>query len=108
MAVIFFYSGQSDPSPGLSQLGHVVAHFTEYAILAGLWCFALVPTLGAKGLVAAAAISILYAVSDEIHQSFVDGRDSDPVDVLVDSAGVAAAVGLSYLLWRQVHRRPSP
>ena len=41
---------------------------------------------------AAAAISFLYAISDEIHQSYVPGRDSDPVDVLVDCLGIGFAL----------------
>ena len=40
----------------------------------------------------AAAISVAYAVSDEIHQTFIEGRHGSPVDVLIDTAGVAAAV----------------
>ena len=57
-----------------------------------LWIWALAPVLGRRALFAAAAISFLYAVSDEYHQSFVPGRDSDPFDVLVDSLGIATAV----------------
>jgi VanZ family protein len=96
MAVIFYFSSQSDPSPGIGNLGHVVAHFTEYFVLAALWIWALLPHLGLRALPVAWAIAVVYAISDEWHQSFVPDRDSDPVDVLVDACGAAAAVGLSY------------
>lgn len=109
MAVIFYFSSQSDPSPGIGNFGHVVAHFTEYAILATLWVWALLPGLGGlRALGAAAAICVVYAISDEWHQSFVAGRDSDPVDVLVDSAGVAFALALSYLSVRRAASRRRP
>ena len=92
MAVIFYASSQSDPSPGIGNFGHIVAHFSEYAILATLWFWAL----------AAWVICVLYAISDEWHQSFVPNRDSDPVDVLVDACGAAAAVAFN---WRLSVRR---
>jgi VanZ family protein len=83
MALIFNFSAQQSVGPELPAFTRVIAHFTEYALLAALWCWALLPALGRRGLVVAVAISFAYAISDEIHQSFVPGRDSDPVDVLV-------------------------
>jgi VanZ family protein len=109
MAVIFYFSSKSDPSPGIGDLGHIVAHFTEYFALASLWAWALVPLLAnvPRALALTGAICVLYAISDEWHQSFVPNRDSDPVDVLVDSAGVITALALSYW-WarRRVTGRP--
>lgn len=40
---------------------------------------------------------VIYAVSDEIHQSFVPGRDCSTGDLLADIVGLAA--GLSVYLW---------
>jgi VanZ family protein len=105
MALIFIGSSQSDPSPGIGNLGHVIAHFAEYAILAVLWFWALLSSLGRRALLVSAAISVLYAISDEYHQSFVPDRDSDPVDVVVDSCGVAVALALSYLSARRAASR---
>ena len=101
MALIFYFSSQSDPSPGIGNFGHVVAHFTEYFVLTTLWAWALLPHLGLRALPVAWAIAVVYAISDEWHQSFVPDRDSDPVDVLVDACGAAAAVGVSFLLVRR-------
>ncbi len=44
---------------------------------------------------------ILYALSDELHQYFVPGRDCDPVDFLVDSLAVATSI-LTVYLWKQL------
>ncbi len=40
---------------------------------------------------------IVYALSDEIHQSFVPGRDCSAGDLLADITGLA--VGLAVYLW---------
>ena len=42
------------------------------------------------------AFCSLYGLSDEWHQSFVVGRDSDSADWLADTVGSALAVGLLY------------
>ena len=94
MALIFHLSGQEQVGPDLPAFTRVIAHFCEYALLAALWTWALWPLLGRRALIAAAAISLLYGLSDEYHQSFVAGRDADPVDVLVDAAGITVALAL--------------
>ena len=74
------------------------AHMTEYAVLAVLlyvWAGRWQITRLRKSLVAA-AMAVLYAFSDEIHQRFVAGRAGSFKDVLIDSAG--AVVGLLIFL----------
>ena len=70
------------------------AHVTEYAVLALL----LVRALGREA--PALALGILYAASDEFHQSLVRGRHASPVDVAIDSVGLL--IGL--LAWRRYDR----
>ena len=92
MAVIFALSAQPDLSSGLGGWDlplRKLAHMAEYGLLWWLWRRAL----GRPR--AAAAITLAYAVSDEVHQSFVAGRNGSPTDVLIDAAGVAVA----YALW---------
>lgn len=102
MGVIFYLSAQQAVGPQLPEWTRWVAHFSEYAVLAALWIWALAPELGHRAVWAAIAISFLYAVGDEVHQSFVEGRDSDPVDVLVDSIGIgAAAIVIERWWWRR-------
>jgi VanZ family protein len=95
MALIFWSSAQSG-GDGIPEWAHVLTHFLEYAALAALWLWALVPLMGRSSWALAAVIAIAYAVSDEIHQSFVPERVADPLDVLVDSLGVAAALAVAY------------
>jgi VanZ family protein len=95
MGLIFYLSSRSTVGPDLPEFTRWIAHFSEYALLAALWNWALAPVLGRRAIVAAAAIAALYALSDEFHQSFVPGRDSDPKDFLIDCAGIATGLWLS-------------
>jgi VanZ family protein len=63
-----------------------LAHLAEYAVLGALLFRALrrEPT--------AIALGSLYAVTDEVHQAFVSGRQGSPLDWLIDTAGVIAGV----------------
>ena len=91
MGVIFWLSAQPDLSSGLGAWDTVLrkaAHMLEYGVLWLLWRRAL----GSGSSALAAAIAIAYAVSDEYHQSFVEGRVGSPVDVLIDASGVALAM----------------
>jgi len=95
MALIFFFSHQPDLSSGLGTwdlIGRKIFHAVEYALLCFLWWRALAgATTSARALAAAAALSLAYAISDEIHQTFIQGRHGSPVDVVIDSVGIAAA-----------------
>lgn len=63
-------------------------HLLGYALLGAAWQYALRRPLPAWGW------SVLYAFSDEWHQSFVPGRTADWRDILVDALGAALAVWL--------------
>jgi VanZ family protein len=41
-----------------------------------------------------------YAVTDEIHQTFVTGRAGRPLDWAIDTAGVLIGIGL-LIAWRR-------
>jgi VanZ family protein len=92
-ALIFALSavpGESyPPHPGFL---NVVAHFCEYAILAVLLVVSLHGPKRKLWLSAVIAIAVasLYGSSDELHQYFVPGRDSSPLDWLADSIGALA------------------
>ena len=94
MASIFFFSAQPDLNSGLGiwdLIGRKAIHIGSYALLCRLWFWALRGTV-ARPMLAAAAISILYACTDEVHQHFIEGRHGTAVDVLVDAVGIGAVV----------------
>jgi len=51
------------------------------------------------------AFCVLYAVSDEIHQLFIDGRAALFTDVLIDAAGSAAGIFIQFKTERIRNRR---
>ena len=109
MGLIFWFSSRSAVGPDLPEWTRPVAHFCLYAALASLWVFALAPAVGLRrAMLIAAAISALYGISDEINQSYVPGRDSDPVDWIVDCLGIGFALLLISRLApdRAASRRP--
>lgn len=99
MGIIYVLSDQSRLvlpietrwSEWLSWMGH----FGEYAILAALLWLAMrwtTPWPFRRIALITLWIAALYALSDEVHQSFVPGRMPDVLDWLVDVAGAACAL----------------
>jgi VanZ family protein len=104
MAVIFALSAQPDLDSGLGTWDTILrklAHMAEYGVLLLLWRRAL----GYASVWPAATIAVAYALTDEYHQSFVEGRHGSPVDVLIDATGVAIAIGLVSARRRAARRR---
>jgi len=91
-ALIFTLSSIPGLGTGLGTWDLVLrklAHTTEYAILGLL-------LLRATGRMSVAfVLATLYAVTDELHQSFVAGRHASPLDVAIDAAGVALGLALA-------------
>ena len=68
-------------------------HLIEYGILGFLFYRALrVSRLVKQVFILAIIFSILYALSDEIHQFFVPGREFDFWDLAADSLGIVLIV----------------
>lgn len=80
------------------------AHFIEYLALGWSLMFPVLDKLGQKDLRYAMLISWLigtvYAMTDEIHQIFVDGRSCQLSDMALDSAGTLAGIVIAVLLIR--------
>lgn len=77
----------------LSIIIRKTAHFTEYFIL-GLFVYNMVHTYNKK-IYLAIIICVLYAISDEIHQIFVPGRQFKIIDICIDS--IASILSISIL-----------
>ncbi|MFH0985160.1 MAG: VanZ family protein [Candidatus Omnitrophota bacterium] len=90
MIFIFILSsvpGKEIPDLSIPQF-HKVVHFFEYTVLGGLWLRALLLSssrvAGFKASILAWALTALFALSDEWHQTFVSGRSGELDDVLFD------------------------
>lgn len=83
----------------IGRLNHIVrknAHFFTYFIL-GILVLNVLRKSGVQGyksIILAAAICVIYAVSDEIHQLFVRGRGAQVRDVFIDSTGASVGIGV--------------
>lgn len=89
------------------------AHFAEYMILGGFLVPAVkewmavdtTPVPVVRERITAWLAGTLYAVTDEIHQSFVPGRSCELRDMGIDSCGVLAGVlVVSLVIWFKEHR----
>ena len=94
MAVIFALSSRPLPA-AVSRIPDWTTHGAGYAILCALLCRALSGGLrratAVRLAVLAVGMSVLYGVTDEVHQSFVPGRQADPWDLVKDFGGAAVA-----------------
>lgn len=91
-----------------------VAHALNYSVLCVLLIWgrtngdwrAITPWV----LLSAVLIAIVLGIGDEIHQSFIPGRDTDVNDVIADGAGAAlaaCAVAIVTIAFKKQHRRPT-
>ena len=86
MAVIFFFSTQQTAEILPETVPHFIffksLHLIEYAILAILIFFALLKNK------TSIIFAYLYALSDEIHQTFIVGRSGRFKDTFIDLLGI--------------------
>lgn len=105
MALIFALSATPDLSSGTSwdlelrKLAHI-------AIFGALW-LAVARALDWRRPVLTTVLGLLYAASDEYHQTFVQGRHGTPADVAIDAIGMALAALLCAVAARR-RGRPGP
>jgi hypothetical protein len=95
--VIFALSAVPNLGTGLGTWDLVLrklAHTVEYAILGALVFRAT------RRAPVAIVLASAYAVTDELHQTFVGGRHGSPVDWLIDTTGVAIGVAVAARVWR--------
>jgi len=97
-SIIFYFSSIPNLSTGWGIWDTLLrkgAHLVEYAFLAYLLIRAFKKTtvLSLSALYAwSLRLSIFYALSDEIHQRFVPGREMSAYDLFIDSLGAVFAI----------------
>ncbi|NOZ05474.1 MAG: VanZ family protein [Chloroflexi bacterium] len=98
MGVIFWFSAQPNlPRASQTWLDFIIkkgAHAFVYAVLAALVWRALREQVAHRIGAYSFALALLYAISDEFHQTFVAGRHGRPFDVLVDASGILIGIFL--------------
>lgn len=102
MGIIFYFSSrQTTGIGGNSYLWRIVIlksfHIVEYSVLAILLFFAT--NKQNHTLV----ISLLYAFTDEIHQSFVSGRTATLRDIFFDLSGIFLGLLILDLVLKNDH-----
>ena len=87
-----------------------LAHLAAFGLLGGLVLYALCanarPTIARAVL--AMAITTLYAVSDELHQSIVPDRSGRAQDVVIDALGALVGLTVAWLVLRRGAGPPRP
>jgi VanZ family protein len=102
-----------------AQVHHVIrktGHFVGYGMVSLAFFYSWRQTLYRMALrhwnlwrrasVAAVLCTLLIAILDEYHQSFLPSRTSSPIDVCIDLSGAIAAQLFLLLAFQLVSRRP--
>ncbi len=110
--VIFSFSSGSTPTTSQIYWQDFIikksAHVFVYSILSLLVYRSLKHTTHFPRpylLLFALALTVLYAISDEFHQSFIPGRDARFRDIMIDTIGSALAL---FLLDKAVYTKYHP
>ena len=107
MALIFFLSSVEVSVPGVRHIPFrdKAIHFVEYAVLGWLCAYASARTWPTaprwQAAVFGVFVSVLWGLSDEIHQAMVPGRSAELADLAADLYGSAAGA----FAWRLVSNK---
>jgi VanZ family protein len=110
---LIFYSSSQTNIPAIAMpifsLSDKLAHFLEFALFGSL-LFLTFASAGWRPWDAPLAIILggIYGTTDEMHQFFVPGRVADPMDALINLAGVFVAVLILAYIDRRMHPSPAP
>lgn len=97
--VLSSISSLSSPDLGIS-LQDKWTHMIEFAIFGLLLQRSFVRVYGNRfpSYFVAFIIGVIYGGLDEIHQSFVEGREADIIDFYADTIGIFVALILFYII----------
>lgn len=83
-----------------------LAHYSIYSIggMTIINCIYLFINIEKRAIIYSTLAGIIYAVLDEIHQLFINGRSGAITDVIIDSLGILTGIAI-YLLIQEILRR---
>ena len=108
--VHFSYAGKEISINQLGSAGFVeffirkLAHFSVFCLLA-FFTTRLVSVYRKKFYISGLLLTILYAASDEFHQSFTADRTPLVQDVVIDSCGAFVGACLFFILNKKFHKK---
>lgn len=103
MVLIFYLSSLERPIKyDLPYGGDKVLHLIEYAILGFMVSWSIKEWGIRSYIITGWIIAIAYGVSDEIHQSFVPGREASLADLLCDFFGGFIGAKSRQILYNRV------
>jgi VanZ family protein len=113
---LLIFAVSAIPSLSAPPLGLVfedkIIHFFEFGLFALLLFLAFYNSgkqfLKSHVFLLSAAIGIIYAVSDELHQKFVPGRSCEFLDFVADFLGIALVLILIWAYLKRRERRTTP
>jgi len=94
--IFFFSTIYFGPGQGTTFNVSVIYHFVVF-FLFSFFLFATIKgnkEMKFKHILTVLIISLVYAISDEVHQSFTPGRDVSLKDILTDLAGSVIAMSI--------------
>ncbi len=110
MIIIFYFSSLSYFPPGTLpavKISDLIKHAVLYFGLGILFLLSYksLKSTKKKALILAILSSILYGISDEIHQLFIPNRVCSFADIIANSVGAFIGAGLIYLIRKKFKSR---
>jgi len=110
--MLFIYCLSSIPGNNLPDVDfpliHLIVHFIEYSVLGFLLVRSFAHSVGKEKFffvaTTAFVVALLFAASDEWHQSFVPGRNGQVITVVYDAIFAMLGIG-SFLLMLKVRKK---
>ncbi|MEK9200859.1 MAG: VanZ family protein [Patescibacteria group bacterium] len=106
--MLLIYSFSATPSLRASAIAwqdfyiRKAAHIGEYFILSVLYFYALTKSTSfsrPKRLIYTLILAVIYAFTDEFHQTFVFDRTGKIIDVFIDTLGILTA-SIALFFWK--------
>ena len=98
--------------PWFGSLRSILGHLVLFGILASfiqatIWSWTTYTKHSLRLAFGVLILAVLYGISDELHQSFIAGRNMSASDVLVDALGAAVDVAILRQVVKAAYHTPN-